>query len=110
MHNRTVMHNRTMTNSRAMTKNINKTDNTDDIHWDVAAFTADARGRRCPLPIIELARRIGDLDLAATLVLWADDPAADLDVPAWCRMRAQELVATRALPTGGTAYLVRRLT
>ncbi|WP_131787022.1 sulfurtransferase TusA family protein [Protofrankia symbiont of Coriaria ruscifolia] len=81
-----------------------------DTRWDAAKFTVDARGRRCPLPIIELARHIGEIDLGATLALWADDPAADLDVPAWCRMRSQELVMTRALPIGGTAYLVRRLT
>ncbi|WP_416210144.1 sulfurtransferase TusA family protein, partial [Frankia sp. Cr1] len=48
----------------------------------------DARGRRCPLPIIELARRIRDIDVGADLQLWADDPAAAHDVPAWCRMRA----------------------
>ncbi len=81
-----------------------------DTRWDAAKFTVDARGRRCPLPIIELARRIGEIDVGAALVLWADDPAADLDVPAWCRMRSQELVMTRALPMSGTAYLVRRLT
>ncbi|WP_250285800.1 MULTISPECIES: sulfurtransferase TusA family protein [unclassified Frankia] len=92
-----------------MTKNADRTSNTDDARWDTAAFTVDARGRRCPLPVIELARRIGELDRDTTLVLWADDPAADLDVPAWCRMRSHELVATRPLPTGGTAYLVRRL-
>ncbi|WP_242605946.1 sulfurtransferase TusA family protein [Frankia sp. Cppng1_Ct_nod] len=78
--------------------------------WHDAWFTVDARGRRCPLPIIELARRLPELGIGAVLVLWADDPAAAFDVPAWCRMRAQELVSTRELTDGGTAYLVRRLT
>ncbi|WP_322747393.1 MULTISPECIES: sulfurtransferase TusA family protein [unclassified Frankia] len=80
-----------------------------DAAWNGARLTVDARGRRCPLPIIELARRIRDIDVGADLQLWADDPAAAHDVPAWCRMRAQELISTRELADGGTAYLVHRL-
>jgi TusA-related sulfurtransferase len=72
-------------------------------------IVVDALGRRCPLPVIELARRIGDVAAGGLLELWADDPAAAADVAAWCRMRGQELVATRGLPGGGSAYLVRRL-
>jgi len=34
----------------------------------------------------------------------SDDPAAGVDVPAWCRMRAQEW-----LGVDGTSHLVRRL-
>jgi TusA-related sulfurtransferase len=73
-----------------------------------ARLTVDARGRRCPIPVIELARRIGDVEPGGTVELLADDPAAALDVAAWCRMRGQELLDTRALPAGATAYLVRR--
>ncbi|WP_239310270.1 MULTISPECIES: sulfurtransferase TusA family protein [unclassified Frankia] len=76
--------------------------------WDGAQLTVDARGHRCPLPVIELARRIREVDVNADLQLWADDPAAAYDIPAWCRMRANTLVATRELASGGTAYLVRR--
>jgi TusA-related sulfurtransferase len=67
----------------------------------------DSRGRRCPLPIIDLARRCADLEAGATVELWADDPAADADVPAWCRMRGHELVAIGPLDGGGSSYLVR---
>jgi TusA-related sulfurtransferase len=72
-------------------------------------LVVDALGRRCPLPVIELARRIADVDVDGLVELWADDPAAAADVAAWCRMRGQELVSTRGLPDGGNAYLVRRL-
>ncbi len=47
----------------------------------------DARGQRCPLPVIALARRIRDLDDGATLTVLADDPAAHADIPAWCRLK-----------------------
>jgi TusA-related sulfurtransferase len=72
-------------------------------------LTVDARGRRCPIPVIELARRIGEVERGGTVELLADDPAAALDVAAWCRMRRQALLGTHDLPGGATAYLVCRL-
>ncbi|MGH8860450.1 MAG: sulfurtransferase TusA family protein [Jatrophihabitantaceae bacterium] len=68
----------------------------------------DARGRRCPLPIIDLARHIGDVEIGGTVTVEADDPAAGPDIAAWCRMRGHELVATGAAHDGTPAYLVRR--
>jgi len=68
----------------------------------------DMRGKRCPLPVIELARRIADVEIGETLTVLADDPAAASDIAAWCRMRAHELVATTD-EGGATAYEVRRL-
>ena len=64
----------------------------------------DCRGKRCPLPVIELARRIADVEIGSVLRVLADDPAAAVDIPAWCRMRGQEFVG--AVDEG---YDVRRL-
>lgn len=52
----------------------------------------DARGLACPRPVIDLAAAIDDLAVGAVVELWADDPAARVDVPVWCRMRRQALV------------------
>ncbi|ONH28383.1 sulfurtransferase TusA family protein [Pseudofrankia asymbiotica] len=67
----------------------------------------DALGRLCPLPIIDLARRFGEVPVDGTVALLADDPAAAADVPAWCRLRGQRFLGARDLPTG-RAYLIRR--
>ena len=71
----------------------------------------DARGLRCPLPVIRLARAAKDLPAGALVELWATDPAARADVPAWCRMRGHELVGTTEVEAGTdgahTAYRVR---
>ena len=56
------------------------------------ALSLDCRGMKCPRPIIELARRIGEVPPGGLLELWADDPAAGPDLAAWCRMRDQKLV------------------
>jgi tRNA 2-thiouridine synthesizing protein A len=49
---------------------------------------------KCPRPIIEVARRIGEVRVGSLLELLADDPAAGPDLAAWCRMRGQTLVAS----------------
>lgn len=53
----------------------------------------DARGQRCPLPVIRLGRLVRDLPAGTLVRLLATDPAARSDVPAFCRMRGHELVA-----------------
>ena len=52
----------------------------------------DCLGLKCPQPIIELARRIGEVEVGELVELLADDPAAEPDLAAWCRMRGHELV------------------
>jgi len=53
----------------------------------------DARGMPCPRPVIELAAAVRELAVGDEVRLLADDPAADVDVPVWCRMQRQLLVA-----------------
>ena len=67
-------------------------------------MTLDCLGRPCPVPVIELAKAIGSVEVGAVLTVLADDPAAAGDLAAWCRMRGHELV--RVEPP---AYEVRRL-
>jgi tRNA 2-thiouridine synthesizing protein A len=57
----------------------------------------DCRGQRCPLPILVLARRIGDVGIGEVVQVEADDPAAPGDVAAWCRMRGHEYLGAEQL-------------
>ncbi|MFF8570536.1 cysteine desulfurase/sulfurtransferase TusA family protein [Streptomyces sp. NPDC015408] len=74
-----------------------------------ADLVVDAIGRRCPIPVIELAKVIGDVPVGGTVRVLSDDEAARLDIPAWCEMRGQEYVGEER-EERGTAYLVRRIT
>jgi len=65
----------------------------------------DCRGQRCPLPVIELARSIGSVEIGGVVRILADDPAAAVDIPAWCRMRGHEYAGSPAAAT----YDVKRL-
>ena len=69
--------------------------------------TVDSRGRRCPLPIIDLAAAARELAAGTVITLIADDPAAAADVAAWCRMRRQTYEGSTPLDDGAIAYRVR---
>ncbi|MFE9847452.1 cysteine desulfurase/sulfurtransferase TusA family protein [Streptomyces sp. NPDC005576] len=73
-----------------------------------ASLVVDALGRRCPIPVIELAKVIGDVPVGGTVTVLADDEAARLDIPAWCEMREQEYVGEEPAERGA-AYVVRRV-
>ncbi|MGC5566101.1 cysteine desulfurase/sulfurtransferase TusA family protein [Streptomyces sp. FR-108] len=71
-------------------------------------LVVDALGKRCPIPVIELAKVITEVPLGGTVRVLSDDEAARLDIPAWCEMRGQEYVGEEPADRG-TAYLVRRV-
>jgi tRNA 2-thiouridine synthesizing protein A len=64
----------------------------------------DCHGMLCPLPVIKLAKALPTVAIGETVTVLADDPAAAVDIPAWCRMRSQELVEA-----SGKRYVVRRI-
>jgi cysteine desulfurase len=72
------------------------------------ALVVDTLGKRCPIPVIELAKVIGDVPVGGTVRVLSDDEAARLDIPAWCEMREQEYVGEEPAERG-SAYVVRRL-
>jgi cysteine desulfurase len=79
---------------------------------DEPALEINALGKLCPLPVIELGKRIGEVAPGAVVRVLADDPAAKLDIPAWCRMTGHHYLdagpLAGAAPATAFAYLVRR--
>ena len=51
----------------------------------------DCRGKRCPLPIIELSKKINEFEVGQELLFISDDPATAADLSAWARMTGNEL-------------------
>ncbi len=60
----------------------------------------DARGLRCPAPVIALARLAKASPPGALVTVWWTDPAARHDIPAWARMRGHAVLGTRPLDEG----------
>lgn len=71
-------------------------------------LVVDSLGKRCPIPVIELAKVIGDVPVGGLVRVLSDDEAARLDIPAWCEMRGQEYVGEEPAEKG-TVYSVRRI-
>ena len=46
------------------------------------ALELDCRGMRCPLPVIELARHVGEVAVGEQLAVVSTDVASRTDVPA----------------------------
>lgn len=55
------------------------------------AQTFDARGLRCPMPILKIAKIIKDISSGEILEVIADDPGFKPDVTAWCSQSKNEL-------------------
>jgi len=76
--------------------------------WDVA-LELDCRKMACPMPVIELARHLADVEPGGVIAVVAHDPATRVDVPAWCRMKAQDYVGADTAADGAPRYVVRRV-
>jgi len=70
----------------------------------VRGTVVDSLGKRCPIPVIELAKAIKNVEVGAMVTVLADDEAAKLDIPAWCEMTGHEYVGAEE-----TAYFIRRV-
>lgn len=53
-------------------------------------YTIDTVGRYCPVPIIETANKVKEMNVGETLTVIADDPGIESDMPHWCEMTGNE--------------------
>jgi tRNA 2-thiouridine synthesizing protein A len=56
--------------------------------------TLDAKGLMCPMPIVQLAKKVKEMKSGQVLELLSDDVGAKEDVPAWCSRTGHQLVGT----------------
>lgn len=71
--------------------------------------TLDVRGKFCPIPVMETAKAITQVDVGDTLEVLATDPAADPDIKAWAKRMGHEVVSSEKLPDGVLKIVVKRL-
>lgn len=78
-------------------------DRADGRKQDQSAVAArlDARGLRCPLPVLKARKRLGEIPDGATLEVIADDPAAWIDMPHFCAEAGHALLESRDAPAEG---------
>jgi len=52
--------------------------------------TVDARGLKCPLPVLKMEKRLAALEPGAQLIILATDPMARIDIPLYCRQHGHQ--------------------
>ena len=61
----------------------------------------DARGLKCPLPVLKMEKRLAAMAPGATLNVWATDPMAKIDIPLHCKQQGYDC----SLTTNGSALI-----
>lgn len=56
----------------------------------IEAEIIDARGLKCPLPVLKLEKRLASIAPGAKLTVLATDPMAKIDIPLYCRQNRHE--------------------
>jgi tRNA 2-thiouridine synthesizing protein A len=54
----------------------------------------DARGLKCPLPVLKMEKRLAALPRGAALTVLATDPMARIDIPLYCRQRGHDCIVS----------------
>ena len=52
----------------------------------------DARGLKCPLPVLKMEKRLAQLPAGASLTVLATDPMARIDIPLYCTQHGHACV------------------
>ena len=56
--------------------------------------TVDARGLKCPLPVLKMEKRLAGLPSGARLLVLATDPMAKVDIPLFCKQNGHDCAVT----------------
>jgi TusA-related sulfurtransferase len=70
--------------------------------------TVDARGLRCPLPLIKARNEIDLIASGQVLEVLATDPGADHDLRAWSKRARHEFVSVTEEPGPLFRFLLRK--
>jgi tRNA 2-thiouridine synthesizing protein A len=73
----------------------------------ITATKLDARGMKCPMPIVKTAQAIKNVSRGDLRVVLATDPGSVADFGAWSRSTGHELVAS-SVADGVYTFVLRR--
>ncbi|WP_455372817.1 sulfurtransferase TusA family protein [Limibacillus halophilus] len=73
-----------------------------------ADMELDAKGLKCPLPVLKARKAMKGLSEGQTLRVLATDPSALQDFPAFCETTGHELLESREEGEGLFLFLLRK--
>ena len=68
----------------------------------------DATGLLCPLPVRKLRKQLKSLEFGEIVLIYADDPAAAIDIPHFCNESGHTLISKEPDESGSTRYKVKK--
>ena len=72
----------------------------------IDADIIDARGLKCPLPVLKLEKRLANAGAGTVITVLATDPMAKIDIPLHCRQNGHACLQDE---TGGvTRFVITR--
>ena len=82
----------------------------------VADRTLDARGLKCPMPVVKTKKEVDTLAVGGVLEVLATDPGSMADIRAWAKSTGNEVLAVeqteqvvQGKPQKVFRFLIRRL-
>ncbi len=75
-----------------------------DLHADV---TVDAKGQKCPMPVLLTSRGMKSLSPGQVMLIEATDGGSQSDIPAWAKDTGNELVDS-SVENGVYRYLIKK--
>ena len=72
-----------------------------------AEKTLDARGLKCPMPVVKTSQEIKNISIGGVLEVLATDPGSMADISAWTKSTGNELVEM-GRDNGVFQFLIRR--
>ena len=73
-----------------------------------ADATLDCTGLYCPMPIIQTADKIRELEIGQVLEILADDKGIKTDMPAWCESTGNVFLGVEEEDGEYRAYVGKR--
>ena len=67
----------------------------------------DAKGLRCPIPVVELRKAIKNLSSGEIIIVEATDPGSQRDFEAWCRKTGNSLLESNEID-GVFTYVIKK--
>jgi tRNA 2-thiouridine synthesizing protein A len=70
--------------------------------------TLDAKGLKCPMPVVKTSKEIKDVSIGGVLEVLATDPGSMADITAWAKSTGNELLKAEK-EEGTFKFFIRRV-
>ncbi|MHB9033067.1 MAG: sulfurtransferase TusA family protein [Anaerolineae bacterium] len=68
----------------------------------------DSIGQMCPMPIVNMAKNMRQMQIGQILEVRADDEGAQADIPTWCKQTGNEYLGSED-DKGFVRYFVKKV-